>query len=194
MNEEEKTNTETKQSDLLTEKMINTRTVIISGDINDQMAKEVCNQLLLLESINDEPINLIISSNGGHVDSGYLIFDMINFIKPKVNIIGAGWVVSAGALIYLSGEKENRYCLPNTRFMIHQPSGGTQGQSTDMEITAREILRTREKINRLIAKETGKDIEQVDQDTNRDFWMNAEEALEYGIVNKIITSRDEVQK
>lgn len=194
MNEEEKTNTETKQSDMLTEKMINTRTVIISGDINDQMAKEVCNQLLLLESINDEPINLIISSNGGHVDSGYLIFDMINFIKPKVNIIGAGWVVSAGALIYLSGEKENRYCLPNTRFMIHQPSGGTQGQSTDMEITAREILRTRERINQLIAKETGKSIEQVSQDTNRDFWMNAEEALAYGIVNKIITSRDEVEK
>ncbi|WP_375178402.1 ATP-dependent Clp protease proteolytic subunit [Enterococcus rotai] len=192
MSEQEKVKEGQKQPDLLAEKMIGTRTIIISGEINEQMAKEVCTQLLLLESINDEPINLFISSNGGHVDSGYLIFDMINFIKPKVNIIGSGWVVSAGALIYLSSEKERRYCLPNTRFMIHEPSGGTQGQSSDMEITAKEIIRTREKINQLIAKETGKDIEQVKNDTARDYWLSAEEALDYGIVNKIIKNRSEI--
>ncbi|MGM0123732.1 ATP-dependent Clp endopeptidase, proteolytic subunit ClpP [Enterococcus sp. AZ194] len=193
INEQENNQPESKQSDLFTEKMIGTRTIILSGEINEQIAKEVCSQLLLLESINDEPINLFISSNGGHVDSGYLIFDMINFIKPKVNIIGSGWVVSAGALIYLSSEKERRYCLPNTRFMIHEPSGGTQGQSSDMQITANEILRTREKINQLIAKETGKDIEKVRKDTARDFWLTAEEALEYGIVNKIIKERSEIK-
>ncbi|EOL50705.1 ATP-dependent Clp protease proteolytic subunit [Enterococcus caccae] len=192
MSEQEKVNEGQRQPDLLTEKMIGTRTIIISGEINEQLAKEVCTQLLLLESINNEPINLFISSNGGHVDSGYLIFDMINFIEPKVNIIGSGWVVSAGALIYLSSEKDRRYCLPNTRFMIHEPSGGTQGQSSDMEITAKEIIRTREKINQLIAKETGKDIEQVKKDTARDYWLSAEEALDYGIVHKIIKHRSEI--
>ncbi|MBS5961567.1 MAG: ATP-dependent Clp protease proteolytic subunit [Enterococcus gallinarum] len=187
-NEQEK-----KLFDLFSEKMISTRTIVLSGEINEQVAKDVCSQLLLLESINDDPIDLFISSNGGHVDSGYLIFDMINFIKPKVNIIGSGWVVSAGALIYLSSDKERRYCLPNTRFMIHEPSGGTQGQSSDMQITATEILRTREKINLLIAKETGKNIEEVRKDTARDFWMTAEEALDYGLVNKIIKERNEIE-
>lgn len=192
MEKQEGKQPEVNQPELLNEKMLSTRTIIISGEINEQIAKDVCNQLLLLESINDEPINLIISSNGGHVDSGYLIFDLINFIQPKVNIIGSGWVVSAGVLIFLSGEKKNRYCLPNTRFMIHEPSGGTQGQSSDMQITATEIIRTREKINQLIAKETGKDISQVKEDTARDFWLNAEEALNYGIVNKIIKNRTEL--
>lgn len=179
--------------ELMLQKMIDTRTITISGEINSEVAKEVVNQLLLLESLSDEPINLIISSPGGHVDSGYLIHDMINFIKPEVNIIGAGWVVSAGVLIYLSGKKENRYALPNTRFMIHQPSGGTQGQASNMEITAREIIRTRSKLNELIARETGKSVEEVEQHTGRDYWLNTEEAKEYGIVNKIITTKDEIK-
>lgn len=179
--------------ELMLQKMIDTRTITISGEINSEVAKEVVDQLLLLESLSDEPINLIISSPGGHVDSGYLIHDMINFIKPEVNIIGAGWVVSAGVLIYLSGKKENRYALPNTRFMIHQPSGGTQGQASNMEITAREIIRTRSKLNELIARETGKSIEEVETHTGRDYWLNTEEAKEYGIVNKIITTKDEIK-
>lgn len=182
-----------KESYALTEKMLESRTVIISGEINDEMAKEVCNKLLLLESLNNEPINLFISSQGGHVDSGFYIHDTINFIKPEVNIIGSGWVVSAGVLIYLSGKKKRRYSLPNTRFMIHQPSGGVQGQSTEIEITAKEILRTRSKLNELISRETGQPFEKVEEDTARDYWMNTQEAFKYGIVNKIIATRDEIK-
>jgi ATP-dependent Clp protease protease subunit len=189
MSEETKNN----QSDVLTEKMLESRTVIITGEINDEVAKDVSNKLLLLEAMSDEPINLFISSQGGHVDSGYYIHDMINFIKPEVNIIGSGWVVSAGVLIYLSGKKERRYSLPNTRFMIHQPSGGVQGQSTEMEITAKEILRTREKLNQLISRETGQPLEKVEKDTSRDYWLSTQEAYDYGIINKIITTKDEIE-
>lgn len=189
----EKNNKQENFSDLLTEKMLETRTVIISGEINDEVARDVANKLLLLEATSNDPINLFISTQGGHVDSGFYIRDMINFIKPKVNIIGSGWVVSAGIFIYLSGDKERRYSLPNTRFMMHQPSGGAQGQSTEIEITAKEIVRTRRRINEVIAQETGQDLEKVEEDTNRDYWLSVEEALDYGIVNKIISSRDEIE-
>ena len=108
-------------------------------------------------------------------------------------IFQSGWVVSAGIFIYLSGDKERRYSLPNTRFMMHQPSGGAQGQSTEIEITAKEIVRTRRRINEVIAQETGQDLEKVEEDTNRDYWLSVEEALDYGIVNKIISSRDEIE-
>lgn len=190
---EEKNNKQENFSDLLTEKMLETRTVIISGEINDEVARDVANKLLLLEATSNDPINLFISTQGGHVDSGFYIRDMINFIKPKVNIIGSGWVVSAGIFIYLSGDKERRYSLPNTRFMMHQPSGGAQGQSTEIEITAKEIVRTRRRINEVIAQETGQNLEKVEEDTNRDYWLSVEEALDYGIVNKIISSRDEIE-
>lgn len=190
MAEEEKK--QQNQSDFLTEKMLQTRSVIISGEINEEVAKDVVNKLLLFEAMGDKPINLFLSSQGGHVDSGYYIHDMINFIKPEVNIIGSGWVVSAGVLIYLSGKKERRYSLPNTRFMIHQPSGGVQGQSTELEITAKEILRTRQKLNELIAKETGQPIEKVEADTNRDHWLTTQEAYDYGLVSKIIANRSEL--
>ncbi|BCU52660.1 ATP-dependent Clp protease, protease subunit [Staphylococcus auricularis] len=180
-------------SEYLTQKMLETRTVLISGEINDELARDVVNKLLLLEATSDEPINIFLSTQGGHVDSGFYIRDMINFIKPKVNIIGSGWVVSAGIFIFLSGDKDRRYSLPNTRFMMHQPSGGVQGQSTEIEITAKEIVRTRKRINEIIAEETGQDLEKVEKDTNRDYWLNAEEAKEYGIVNQIISSRDEIK-
>lgn len=180
-------------SEYLTQKMLETRTVLISGEINDELARDVVNKLLLLEATNDEPINIFLSTQGGHVDSGFYIRDMINFIKPKVNIIGSGWVVSAGIFIFLSGDKDRRYSLPNTRFMMHQPSGGVQGQSTEIEITAKEIVRTRKRINEIIAEQTGQDLEKVEKDTNRDYWLNAEEAKEYGIVNQIISSRDEIK-
>jgi len=189
---EEKNNQES-ISDLLTQKMLETRTVIISGEINDEVAKEVANKLLLLESTSDEPINLFISTQGGHVDSGFYIRDMINFIKPKVNIIGSGWVVSAGIFIFLASDKDRRYSLPNTRFMMHQPSGGVQGQSTELEITAKEIIRTRRRINEIISKETGQELEKVEEDTNRDYWLSTEEAYDYGLVHKIISSRNEIK-
>lgn len=180
-------------SEYLTQKMLETRTVLISGEINDELARDVVNKLLLLEATSDEPINIFLSTQGGHVDSGFYIRDMINFIKPKVNIIGSGWVVSAGIFIFLSGDKDRRYSLPNTRFMMHQPSGGVHGQSTEIEITAKEIVRTRKRINEIIAEQTGQDLEKVEKDTNRDYWLNAEEAKEYGIVNQIISSRDEIK-
>lgn len=180
-------------SEYLTQKMLETRTVLISGEINDELVRDVVNKLLLLEATSDEPINIFLSTQGGHVDSGFYIRDMINFIKPKVNIIGSGWVVSAGIFIFLSGDKDRRYSLPNTRFMMHQPSGGVQGQSTEIEITAKEIVRTRKRINEIIAEQTGQDLEKVEKDTNRDYWLNAEEAKEYGIVNQIISSRDEIK-
>lgn len=183
---------EQQNQDRLAEKLLETRTVIISGEINDKVAKDVANKLLLLESMGDEPINVYICSQGGHVDSGWYIHDMIKFVKPEVNIIGSGWVVSAGTMIYLAAKKERRYSLPHTRFMIHQPSGGVQGQSTEMEITAKEIIRTRKKINELIAEETGQPLEKVEEDTARDYWMSTEEAQAYGMVTTIISSREEL--
>ncbi|MCE5039426.1 ATP-dependent Clp protease proteolytic subunit [Staphylococcus auricularis] len=190
---EKEQKTSENSSEYLTQKMLETRTVLISGEINDELARDVVNKLLLLEATSDEPINIFLSTQGGHVDSGFYIRDMINFIKPKVNIIGSGWVVSAGIFIFLSGDKDRRYSLPNTRFMMHQPSGGVQGQSTEIEITAKEIVRTRKRINEIIAEQTGQDLEKVEKDTNRDYWLNAEEAKEYGIVNQIISSRDEIK-
>ena len=145
-------------------------------------------QLLYLSAINDEPITMFINSQGGHVESGDTIHDVIRFIKPKVKMIGTGWVASAGITIYLAADKKNRYSLPNTRYMIHQPAGGVQGQSTEIQIEAKEILRMRKRVNKLIAKATGQTLEQIEKDTDRNFWLSAEEAKDYGIVGKIVES------
>ena len=152
------------------------------------MAKTVTEQLLYLSAINDEPITMFINSQGGHVESGDTIHDVIRFIKPKVKMIGTGWVASAGITIYLAADKKNRYSLPNTRYMIHQPAGGVQGQSTEIQIEAKEILRMRKRVNKLIAKATGQTLEQIEKDTDRNFWLSAEEAKDYGIVGKIVES------
>lgn len=180
---------ETKQNDLnsmLTKKMIENRTILIYGGINQDLAKEVSSQLLLLASLNDDPITIFINSQGGHVEAGDTIHDMIKFIKPEVRIIGTGWVASAGITIYLAAKAENRYSLPNTRYMIHQPAGGVQGQSTEIQIEAKEIVRMRERVNRLIAAATGNSYEKVSEDTDRNYWMSVNEALDYGIVTKVI--------
>lgn len=185
-----------KQQDLnslLTQKMIENRTILIYGEINQTLAKEVSSQLLLLASLSDEPITIFVNSQGGHVEAGDTIHDMIKFIKPEVKIIGTGWVASAGITIYLAAKKENRYSLPNTRYMIHQPAGGVQGQSVEIQIEANEIIRMRERINRLIAEATGQSFEKVSEDTDRNFWMSATEAIDYGIVNKIIETHDDVK-
>ena len=187
---------ETKKQDvnsLLTQKMIENRTILIYGGINQDLAKEVSSQLLLLASLSDDPITIFINSQGGHVEAGDTIHDMIKFVKPEVKIIGTGWVASAGITIFLAANKKNRYSLPNTRFMIHQPAGGVQGQSTEIQIEAREIVKMRERINRLIAKATGQTYEQVSEDTDRNFWMSAEEAVQYGIVSKIIKASKQVK-
>lgn len=181
-----------KENSLITEKMLKSRTIFIYGEINQKLAETVCTQLLLLEQMGDEPIKIFINSQGGHVESGDTIHDMIKFIKPEVIIIGTGWVASAGITIYLAAEKENRYSLPNTRYMIHQPLGGFQGQATDIGIEAEEILRVRRRINTIISNASGQPIEKVQRDTDRNYWMNAEEAVSYGIVNKIIVNRSEL--
>ena len=176
----------------LTDKMLKTRTVIICGEINQELAEKVTKQLLLLQEMGDEPITLFINSQGGHVEAADTIHDIIKFIKPQVNIIGTGWVASAGITIYLAAEKENRYSLPNTRYMIHQPLGGFRGQATDIGIEADEILKVRNRINTLISNATGQPIEKINKDTDRNYWLNSNEAMDYGIVGKIITSYNEL--
>ncbi len=174
-------------------KLLKQRTILIYGDINQDLAKSVTEQLLYLSAVSDDPITMFINSQGGHVESGDTIHDVIRFIKPKVKMIGTGWVASAGITIYLAADKKDRYSLPNTRYMIHQPAGGVQGQSTEIQIEAKEILRMRKRVNKLIAKATGQTLEQIEKDTDRNFWLSAEEAKDYGIVGKIIESDSAVK-
>ncbi|MFV3077227.1 ATP-dependent Clp protease proteolytic subunit [Niveispirillum fermenti] len=166
------------------------RTILLFGEINQKVAQAVTAQLLGLAAENDEPIKLIINSPGGHVESGDTIHDMIRFVKPRVLVLGTGWVASAGAHIFLGAAKQDRFCLPNTRFMIHQPAGGVGGPATDIAIEAKEIIKMRKRINEEIARETGQPVERVAVDTDRNFWMSAEEAREYGIVSHIIENAD----
>lgn len=184
--EEEAEKSEEKNPMML--KLLKQRTILIYGEITQDLAKTVTEQLLYLSAVSDDPITMFINSQGGHVESGDTIHDMIRFIKPKVKVIGTGWVASAGITIYLAADKKNRYSLPNTRYMIHQPAGGVQGQSTEIQIEAKEILRMRKRVNKLIAKATGQTLEQIEKDTDRNFWLSAEEAKDYGIVGKIVES------
>ena len=174
------------------ETLLKTRSILISGEIDKKMAEKVVNQLLMLEAENDDPIKVFIDSPGGDVDSAYAIFDMIRFVKPKVTMIAMGLAASAGALILLAGDKENRFGFPNSHYLIHQPLSGIRGVATEIEIHAKEIEKTRQKINALIAKETGKSFAQVEKDTDRDYWMSAEEALDYGLISKIISNRSQL--
>ena len=176
------------------ESNIAARKVFITGEINTAMAKLVAEQLHALAYINDEPIVMFISSPGGHVESGDMIFDAIRFIKPVVITIGSGWVASAGALIYVAADKENRYSLPNTRFLLHQPSGGFQGKAMDFEAYAKENIEMKESRNRIFSDATGQPIEKVRIDTDKDFWLSAEEAVEYGLVHSIVVKENEIHK
>jgi ATP-dependent Clp protease protease subunit len=178
---------------LMEEKLFKSRSISIFGGINEKLAKSVAQQLLALSEDNDDPITIYISSPGGHVESGDVIYDMMKFIRPTVRVVGTGWVASAATNIYLAAKKENRYSLPNTRYLVHQPSGGSRGDATDIKIQMEEILKTKQRINQIIANETGQPIERVEQDTDRDYWMSAEEAIEYGIVGAIISSIDEIK-
>jgi len=178
--------------DPLAAKMLKTRTILISGEINKELAKKTIRQLLLLEDLNNEPIRIFIDSPGGDADAGYAIFDMIRFVKPQVWTIGMGLVASAAAIIQLASPKQQRLGLPNSHYLIHQPLSGIRGVATDIEIHAKELEKLREKINRLIAEETGNPAAQVEKDTDRDYWMNAAEAVNYGLINRIITKREEI--
>ena len=175
----------------LEEKFLETRTILLFGEISQKSAREVCEKLILLSSLGDQDIKLIINSQGGHVEAGDTIHDMISFVKPKVKILGTGWVASAGALIYVSVPVDQRYSLLNTRFMLHQPSGGVGGQATDISIEAAEILKMRDRLNKIFSVQTGQPVERIERDTDRNFWMSAEEAKQYGLVGKIISSQAE---
>ncbi|MDH5799000.1 MAG: ATP-dependent Clp protease proteolytic subunit [Paracoccaceae bacterium] len=169
------------------------RNVIMAGAIDDKMAQKTVTHLLALAQDSDDPINLFISSPGGHVESGDMVHDMIKFIKPTVRTIGSGWVASAGALIFVGADKENRYCLPNTRFLLHQPSGGIGGSASDMVIQAEQIRRMRERFDKLFAEATGQTEERIRKDTMRDFWLTTQEALDYGLLGKVIRSAEELK-
>lgn len=168
------------------------RYVLVFGEIDDKLAHATCRRLLALAEASDAPITLLISSPGGHVESGDAIHDMIRFVRAPVTVVGTGWVASAGAHIFLAAPKERRLCLPNTRFMIHQPAGGAGGQATDIAIQAKEILRTRERIAHVIARQTGQPYERVKADMERDYWMSAQEAIDYGIVARIIETQKDL--
>jgi ATP-dependent Clp protease protease subunit len=157
-----------------------------------KMAERVSAQLLALAAENSEDIKLIINSPGGHVEAGDTMHDMIKYVGPRVKMIGTGWVASAGAHIYLGAAKDSRFCLPNTRFLLHQPLGGVRGQASDISIEAEEILKMRERLNRIIARETGQPLERIVHDTERNYWMSAEQAKEYGMVTKIVATANEV--
>ena len=193
--ETSKEKTNDSANDQLMQKFLNTRQIILSGEVNKELAEKVIRQLLILEADSaSKPIYVYIDSPGGDVDAGFAIFDMIRFIKPPVYTIGMGLVASAGALILLAASKNYRLGLPNSHYLIHQPLSGIKGVATDIEIHAKEIEKIRAKINALIAEETGKDVADVAKDTDRDYWLSADEAVNYGLILQVIKTRSDLPK
>lgn len=168
------------------------RFVLVFGEIDDKLARGVCERLILLAQDSEAPIHMLISSPGGHVESGDAIHDMIRFVRAPVTCIGTGWVASAATHIFLAAPRERRVCLPNTRFMIHQPAGGAGGRATDIAIQAKEIIKTRERIAQVIAAETGQKVEKVRADMERDYWMSADEAIAYGIASRVVVNQKDL--
>lgn len=175
------------------DRLFKSRIVMIHGEISQKLVGNVTSQLLALASISNDPITLFLHSQGGHVESGDSIHDIIRFIDAKVRIIGNGWVASAGALIYVSVPRKDRFCLPNTRFLLHQPSGGARGSGSDIAIEAEEIVKMRRRLNEIFAEGTGQPVEKIEKDTHRNFWLSAEEAKKYGLVGTIIQSISDIQ-
>ncbi len=192
LQEEEKNEDKKQGQEMLIERMMEARTILLSGEINKELAERVIRQLILLESKSDDPIKVFIDSPGGDADAGFAIYDMMRFIKPDVYIVGMGLVASAAAIILLASPKEHRIALPNSHYLIHQPLSGIRGVATEIEIHARELEKLREKINKLISEETGRPVEKVEKETDRDYWMNADEAIDYGLVSKIVKTRSEL--
>jgi ATP-dependent Clp protease protease subunit len=188
-------NEEADKSRFIDKELLETRTIIVSQGIDAQLARSIFSRLILLEKDNAQaPITMIINSPGGSADSGFGIYDMLRFVKPPIITLTAGLCASAAVILFLAGEKDKRFTLPNSRFLIHQPSTSAVGPAADLEITAKQILKMRDQFNVIIAGETGQDLKKVTADTNRDFWLTAEEAVKYGLVHKIVKSRDEVGK
>ena len=182
----------TAASRLLEEKLFQRRTILISGGITEHTARSVSERLLAMSAAGPEPINVYISSPGGHVESGDVIHYVIKFIRPEVRTIGSGWVASAGALIFVAPKRENRFCLPNTRFLLHQPSGGIFGTALDIAIQAEQIVKMRERLNQIFADATGQPLERIEKDTHRDFWMTPKQAIDYGLLGSVIRSETEL--
>jgi ATP-dependent Clp protease, protease subunit len=175
----------------LTEQLsFKSRFVLVFGEVTHQLARATCERLIALDQQSNSPISMLISSPGGHVESGDAIHDVIRFITAPVTTIGTGWVASAGTHIFLAPPKERRVCLPNTRFMIHQPGGGAGGPATDIAIQAKEILRTKDRINQILSSHTQQPLERIVADSDRDFIMDAEQAKAYGIVDHVISRRE----
>ncbi|MBO4727456.1 MAG: ATP-dependent Clp protease proteolytic subunit [Spirochaetaceae bacterium] len=193
--DEKKKQTDEKEAgaDLLSAKFLKTRQIILSGEINKELAEKIARQLLILEADSDEPIRLFIDSPGGDADAGYAIFDMIRFINAPVITIGMGLIASAASIVLLAAPKERRFGMPNSRYLIHQPMSGMQGVTTEIEIHAQELEKMRVKINEMIASETGKSVEDVAKDTDRDYWLDAEEAKKYGLISKICKTRKDIE-
>lgn len=179
--------------DVIEKALFQARVVMLTGEVNDVQARRVTERLFALAADSDKPITFVISSPGGHVESGDMIHDVIKFINAPVRMLGTGWVASAGALIYCAAERANRFCLPNTRFLLHEPRGGVGGMASDVEIQAREILRMRERLNKIFAEATGQPADKIKRDVDRDYWMQAEEAKAYGLVGSIVRSQSEIR-
>lgn len=181
-------------SEVMNTKFLKTRQILLSGEVNKALAEKIVRQLLVMEADSGQPIRIFIDSPGGDVDAGYAIFDMIRFVKAPVYCIGMGLVASAGALILLAADKSRRVAMPNSRYLIHQPLSGIRGVATDIEIHAQELEKIKAKINQVISQETGKPLDQVAKDTDRDYWLSATEALDYGLVSTVVSRRDELEK
>lgn len=179
--------------DVIEKALFDARVVMLTGEVNDIQARRVTERLFALASQSAQPITFVISSPGGHVESGDMIHDVVKFINAPVRMLGTGWVASAGALIFCAAPRENRYCLPNTRFLLHEPRGGIGGPASDVEIQAREILRMRERLNHIFAEATGQPLDRIKRDIDRDYWMLAEEAKAYGLVGKIVRSQNDLR-
>jgi ATP-dependent Clp protease protease subunit len=179
-------------SSLVRDHLFAARTVLVFGEITTALSESVSAQLLALAARSRDPIRIVIQSPGGHVEAGDTLHDLIRFIEPPVLMVATGWVASAGALIFAAARREHRMALPNTRFMLHQPSGGVGGPASDVEIEVRQILAMRHRLNGIFARATGQTIAKIEQDTERNHWMTAEEARAYGLVGSIIESPTEM--
>ncbi len=174
------------------ERLIKTRTLMIYGGINQAVAQDVTEKLIILSDESNEDITIYLNSQGGHVEAGDTIYDMIQHVTPRIRVVGTGWVASAGALIYSAPQKEYRFALPNTRFMLHQPSGGVGGTTSDVKIEVEELIKMRKRLNQIFADQTGQSLERVTEDSDRNFWMSAQEAVDYGLAGTIVKSASEL--
>lgn len=178
--------------DPIAERLLRARTIIISGEITQQVAASVTGQLLALAAESEDEITVYLNSQGGHVEAGDTIHDLVRYVRPAVRMVGTGWVASIAALIYVAVPRERRLCLPNTRFLLHQPAGGAGGSASDIEIEAREILRIRDRLNRIVARETGQPLERIEEDTRRNFWLDAASAVRYGLAGRVVEHAEDL--